>query len=82
LVHIVSRMAHFNIEDTDKMFKETDLIKVKALCLFENDGYIFVFEAYDGEKKDYFYRPVGGTNEFQEYTIDTLKREINEELNT
>jgi len=73
-------MTHHNIKDTDKMFKGKDLIKVKALCLFENDGYIFVFEAYDSVKKDHFYRPIGGTTEFQEYTIDTLKREIKEEL--
>jgi len=82
LILIISRIAHTNIKDTDKMFKGNDLIKVKALCLFERDGYIFVFEAYDTVKKDYFYRPIGGTTEFQEYTIDTLKREIKEELGT
>ncbi len=82
MIHIVSRMAHRKIKDTDKMFTGKGLIKVKALCLFENDGNIFVFEAYDSVKKDYFYRPIGGTTGLQEYTIDTLKREIKEELNT
>ena len=75
-------MAHLKIKDTNKVFKGKDLINVKALCLFENNGYMFVFEAYDCAKKDYFYRPIGGTTELQEYTIDTLKREIKEKLNT
>ncbi len=81
MIHLVFRIAYRNMKDTDKMFKGKDLIKVKALCLFENDGNIFVFEAYDSVKKDHFYRPIGGTTGLQEYTIDTLKREIKEEQN-
>jgi len=97
LLHIVYRIVHYYVYDyfyslklkqriyvkgINKMFTRKDLIKVKALCLFENDGYIFVFEAYDSVKQDNFYRPIGGTTELREYTIDTLKREIKEELNT
>jgi len=64
------------------MFSGKDKIKVKALCLFQDEEEIFVSKSYDTVKKDYFYRPIGGTTEFCEYTIDTIKREILEEMNT
>jgi 8-oxo-dGTP pyrophosphatase MutT (NUDIX family) len=67
------QMEHF-------MFSGKDKIKVKALCLFQDEGEIFVSKSYDTVKKDYFYRPIGGTTEFCEYTIDTIKREILEEM--
>lgn len=63
------------------LFSGKDKIKVKALGLFEQDDFIFVSKSYDLFKKDYFYRPIGGTVEFGEYTIDTIKREILEEMN-
>jgi ADP-ribose pyrophosphatase YjhB (NUDIX family) len=64
-----------------KLFSGKEKIKVKALGLFQQEDYIFVSKSYDSIKKDYFYRPIGGTVEFGEYTIDTIKREILEEMN-
>jgi len=64
------------------MFSGKEKIKVKALCLFQDEEEIFVSKSYDTVKKDYFYRPIGGTTEFCEYTIDTIQREILEEMNT
>jgi len=66
----------------DYMFQGKNNIRIKALCLFEDNGYIFVSESFDCVKKDFYYRPAGGTTEFGEYTIDTVIREIKEELNT
>jgi len=62
------------------MFSGKDKIKVKALCIFQDDDEIFVSKSFDTVKKDYFYRPIGGTTEFCEYTIETVKREILEEM--
>ena len=64
------------------MFSGKDMIRVKALCLFENDDKLFVSEGYDSKKNEYYYRPIGGTVEFSEESIDTLHREIREELAT
>ncbi len=64
------------------MFKGKDKIRVKAICLFQQDDYIFVSRTKDSIKKDYYYRPVGGNVEFSEYTEDTIVIEIKEELNT
>jgi len=62
------------------MFSGKDKIRVKALCLFQDEDEILVSKSYDTIKKDYFYRPIGGTTEFCEYTIETIKREILEEM--
>ncbi len=62
------------------MFTGKDKIKVKALCLFKENDEILVSKSYDIVKKDYFYRPIGGTTEFGEYTSETVKREIIEEM--
>lgn len=56
-------------------------VMVKAICLFQQEDYIFVSKSYDKVENDYFYRPIGGTTEFGEYTKDTIAREIREELN-
>jgi 8-oxo-dGTP pyrophosphatase MutT (NUDIX family) len=56
-------------------------IKVKSICIFENDNKILVSKSFDSVQKDYYYRPIGGTTEFGEYTKETLVREIQEELN-
>lgn len=69
----LKQMGHF-------MFSGKDTINVKALCLFQNEDEIFVSKSYDRVKKDYFYRPIGGTTEFCEYTVETVKREILEEM--
>jgi len=63
-----------------KLFSGKEKIKVKALGLFQQEDFIFVSKSYDSVKKDYFYRPIGGTVELGEYTLDTLRREILEEM--
>lgn len=58
----------------------TPNIKIKSIFLVERtDNKIFVFEAHDSVKQDIYYRPIGGTVEFGEKTINTLKREVLEE---
>lgn len=59
---------------------ENRKIAVKAICLFRKGEEILVFEAYDHFKQEHYYRPLGGTTEFGEYTQATLAREIQEEL--
>lgn len=55
-------------------------IRIKSIFLVErNENEIFVSEIYDPLIKQTYYRPIGGTVEFGEKTIDTLKREIYEE---
>ena len=55
-------------------------IKVKSILLVaRNETEIFVFEGYDSVKKDYYYRPIGGTVEFGETSRAALKREVLEE---
>ena len=64
------------------MFSRHNKIQVKSLCVFERGESIFVSKSPDSVKKDYYYRPVGGTANFGEISIDTLRREITEELGT
>jgi ADP-ribose pyrophosphatase YjhB (NUDIX family) len=63
------------------MFSGHRKIKVKSICLFENEGKLFVSKSYDSVKKDFYYRPIGGTVEFGERAEDAVIREIREELN-
>lgn len=55
-------------------------IRPIAICVFRNEDKILVFEAYDPAKKRTYYRPLGGGIEFGEYSEDTVRREIKEEL--
>lgn len=55
-------------------------IRVKVLFWVErNREELFVSEDFDSVKKDFYYRPISGTVEFGEKTMDALKREIREE---
>lgn len=61
------------------MIKEN--IKVKALCLILNDNKEMLLSVdFDKVKKEFFYRPLGGHVEFNEKTVDTVKREFKEEI--
>jgi len=51
-----------------------------AICLFRHNDKILVLEGYDPSKGETFYRPLGGGIEFGEYSIDTIHREIMEEI--
>lgn len=55
-------------------------IKVKAMCLFHNNGRVLASKEFDSVKKQYFYRVLGGHVEFQETSEDTIRREIMEEI--
>jgi 8-oxo-dGTP pyrophosphatase MutT (NUDIX family) len=55
-------------------------IRALAICIFSNNGKILVFEGYDPQKKERFYRPLGGGIEFGEYSTEAICREIMEEI--
>ncbi len=55
-------------------------IRVIALCVFQRDGRVLVFEGYDSVKGTYFYRPLGGGVEAGETSHAAGAREIKEEL--
>ena len=56
-------------------------IRPIALCVFLNNNRILVFEGYDKARDETFYRPLGGGIEFGEKAEDTVRRELNEEIN-
>jgi 8-oxo-dGTP pyrophosphatase MutT (NUDIX family) len=56
-------------------------IRPLAICVFRADSRILVAEGYDSVKEEYFYRPLGGAIEFGETSVDTVCRELMEELN-
>lgn len=55
-------------------------IRPLAICVFQNRGRILVNQGYDPVKDEYFYRPLGGGIEFGETSMDTVCRELKEEL--
>jgi 8-oxo-dGTP pyrophosphatase MutT (NUDIX family) len=55
-------------------------IRPLAICIFSHNGKILVFEGYDPTKDESFYRPLGGAIEFGERSIDTVHRELMEEI--
>ena len=57
-------------------------VRPVALCVIRRDDKLLVSEGYDTEKRDHYYRPLGGTIEFGESSRITAAREMAEELNT
>ena len=55
-------------------------IRPHAICVFSHQDKILVFEGYDPSKDEIFYRPLGGGIEFGEHSIDTIHRELMEEI--
>lgn len=55
-------------------------IRPIALCVFRRENQILVAEGYDGKKKENYYRPLGGGVVFGEYSWETIRREIKEEI--
>jgi len=55
-------------------------IRPIAICIFRHHGKILVFEGHDPRKDETFYRPLGGGIEFGERSVDTIRRELREEL--
>ena len=56
-------------------------IRPLSICIFRNNNRILVHQGYDELKKEHFYRPLGGRIEFGESSLDTICRELREELN-
>lgn len=55
-------------------------IRHLAICIFHHQGKILVNQIYDPMKRQLLFRPLGGGVEFGEKSIDTIAREIREEL--
>lgn len=56
-------------------------VRPLAICVFRNKDRILVNQGYDPIKNEYFYRPLGGGIEFGETSMETICRELREELN-
>jgi 8-oxo-dGTP pyrophosphatase MutT (NUDIX family) len=55
-------------------------VRAIAICVLRNGDRILAAEGFDGSKNQKFYRPLGGTIEFGEYSIETVRRELMEEI--
>lgn len=56
-------------------------IRPLAICVFRHNDRILVAEGYNSVKDEYFYRPLGGGIEFGEPSVETICRELMEEIN-
>jgi ADP-ribose pyrophosphatase YjhB (NUDIX family) len=56
-------------------------IRPIALCVFHRGDSIFVSRGYNNVTQETYYRPIGGGIEFGERAIDTVRREVREEMN-
>lgn len=54
----------------------------KVLCIIKNKNKILVHKVEGSLDGSLLYRTIGGTIEFGEHAIDTLRREMKEELNS
>ncbi|WP_374688347.1 NUDIX hydrolase [Promineifilum sp.] len=57
-----------------------NIVRPIAICVFRHNGLILAARHYDPIKQQPFYRPLGGSIEFGEYSAATIEREMAEEL--
>jgi 8-oxo-dGTP pyrophosphatase MutT (NUDIX family) len=62
------------------MKKKKKRIRPLAVCVFRHNDRILVAEGYDLVKDEHFYRPLGGRIEFGEPSMETICRELMEEI--
>lgn len=55
-------------------------IRVKVICLFEQQGRFLFAEGYDPTKNQHYLMPIGGGVDFGERTDDAIRREVLEEI--
>jgi len=55
-------------------------IRPLSICVFRHHDRILVAEGYDSVRDQHFYRPLGGGIEFGESSIETICRELMEEI--
>ena len=56
-------------------------IRPISLTIIKKDNCILVAKGFDTDRKKYFFRPIGGGIEFNEYSKESAIREIKEEIN-
>ncbi len=55
-------------------------IRVKVICLFEQQGQFLLAEGYDPTKDEHYLMPIGGGVDFGERSEDAIRREVREEI--
>ncbi|MBJ9986324.1 NUDIX domain-containing protein [Acinetobacter sp. S40] len=56
-------------------------IKAKALCIFRYENKFLLSHGYDPSKNEHYLRPIGGSIEFGETSLQAIEREVFEEIN-
>jgi len=62
------------------MPQNTPINWVKSLCIVKQGSRLLVSRDFDSVKKDYYFRPLGGSVDYRERSDITVKREFMEEL--
>jgi 8-oxo-dGTP pyrophosphatase MutT (NUDIX family) len=62
------------------MSEHTPINWVKAMCIVKHAGKLLVSRDLDKVKRDFYFRPLGGSIDYREKSDDTVKREFMEEL--